>query len=117
MDLGEGVFPRALSLVPEKFGRKAMSNDCSRCVQSMCEEVPLVGLESTAENKLESMVCKGEPLSTSVKMGGRSALGLSTSPALMPPLTRRSSARCSLLRLLLAPSCTLMQYSFFLSVV
>jgi hypothetical protein len=35
-----------------------------------------VGLESKAGNKLEKMVCKVEPLSTLVKMGGRSALGV-----------------------------------------
>jgi hypothetical protein len=32
-------------------------------------------LESAAGHKLEKMVCKGEPLSTFGKMGGRSALG------------------------------------------
>jgi hypothetical protein len=38
--------------------------------------LPLVGLESTAGSKLEKMVCKGKPLSTLVKMGGRSALDI-----------------------------------------
>jgi hypothetical protein len=38
--------------------------------------VPLVGLKSAAGNKLEKMVFKGEPLSTLVKMCGRSALGV-----------------------------------------
>jgi hypothetical protein len=33
-------------------------------------------LESTAGNKLEKMVCKGDPLSTLVKVGGCSALGV-----------------------------------------
>jgi hypothetical protein len=35
-----------------------------------------VGLESAAGNKLEKMFCKGEPLSTMVKMGGRNAQGV-----------------------------------------
>jgi hypothetical protein len=70
------VFPRAISLVREKIGQKATSNDCARRVQSMYGGVPLVGLERTAGNKLEKMVCKGEPLSTFVKMGARCALGL-----------------------------------------
>jgi hypothetical protein len=38
--------------------------------------VPLVYLESAAENKLEKMVCKSETLCTFVKVGGRSALGV-----------------------------------------
>jgi hypothetical protein len=38
--------------------------------------VPLVGFESAYKNKLEKMICKGDPLSTLVKMGGRSALGV-----------------------------------------
>jgi hypothetical protein len=69
MDQGEGVFPRALSFVREKVGRKATSNDCARRVQSMYGGVTLVGLESAAGIKLKEMVCKGEPLSTLVKMG------------------------------------------------
>jgi hypothetical protein len=40
----------------------------------MCGGVPLVGLESTAGNKLEKTVCKANP--SMVKMGGRSALGV-----------------------------------------
>jgi hypothetical protein len=42
----------------------------------MYETVPLVGLESAAVNKLEKMLCKGDPLSTVVKVGGRSALAV-----------------------------------------
>jgi hypothetical protein len=38
--------------------------------------VPLGGLESAAGNKLVKMVCKGEHLSTLVKLGGCSALGV-----------------------------------------
>jgi hypothetical protein len=76
MDQWEGVFPRAFSLVREKFGRKATSNDCARRVQSMYGGVLLVELGSAAGNKLEKMVCQGDPLSTLVKMGGRCALGV-----------------------------------------
>jgi hypothetical protein len=76
MDQGEGAFSRAHSLVREKFGRKATSNDCARRVQSMYKGVPLGGLGSAAGNKLETMVYKGEPLSTLIKMGGRSAISI-----------------------------------------
>jgi hypothetical protein len=57
------------SLVRVKFGQKGTSNDCARRVQSMHGGVSLVGLESAAGNKLGKMVCKGEPLSTLIKMG------------------------------------------------
>jgi hypothetical protein len=73
---GKACFQELTPVAREKFGRKAMSNDCARCVQSMCRGVPLGGLESAAGNKLEKMVCKGEHLSTLVKMGGRTALGV-----------------------------------------
>jgi hypothetical protein len=85
MDQGEGVFPRAHALVSEKFGRKATSNDCTRRIQSMYGEVSLGGLESVAGNKLEKMVWRGEPLSTLVKMGGRSALGIDSITRFVAP--------------------------------
>jgi hypothetical protein len=59
-----------------KFGQKGPSNDCARRVQSMNRGVPLVGLESAAGNKLEKLVCKGETLSTLIKMDGHTALGV-----------------------------------------
>jgi hypothetical protein len=79
-----------------------------------------MGLESTAGNKLKIMVGKGDPLFSLVQ-GGRlqctrcCPFRFLASPALLPPVTRRPSA--CLLRSFLAPSCTLMSYSFFLSVV
>jgi hypothetical protein len=79
--------------------------------------VPLAGLESAAGNKLEKVACKGEPLSTLVKMGGHSAQGVFSITRCAAPVTRCPSACHSLLRLLLAPSCTLMYCSFFLLVV
>jgi hypothetical protein len=64
------------SFVREKFGRKATSNDRARRVQSMYGGMPLVGMGSAAGNKLKKMVCKDDPLSTLVKVGGRSALAV-----------------------------------------
>jgi hypothetical protein len=63
------------SLGRERFGRQAASNDRARRVESMYGGVPLVGLESAAITK-EKMGCKGDPLSTLVKMGSCSALGV-----------------------------------------
>jgi hypothetical protein len=60
---------------------------------------------------------QGDPLSTLVRVGGHSALCDVHVTRLLPPVTRRHSAYRSLLRSLLALSCTLMSYSFFLSVV
>jgi hypothetical protein len=77
-----------------------------------------VGLESAAGKKLEKMVCKGEPLSTLVNMGGHSALGVVLITRFVAPGHKAPfSLPQSVARLLLAPSCTLMFYSFFLSVV
>jgi hypothetical protein len=64
------------SLVREKLGQKAMSNDRARSVQSTCGGVSLVGLESVAGNKLKRVVCKGDPLSMLVKVGGHSPLAV-----------------------------------------
>jgi hypothetical protein len=77
-----------------------------------------VGLESAAGSKLKKMVCKGDPLSTFqlVKVGGRNALGVDYITRFVA-VTSCPSACCSLLCLLLAPSCAWMFYSSFLSVV
>jgi hypothetical protein len=64
------------SLVREKFGRKATSNNHARRVQSMYGRVPLVDLESAAGNKLEKMISMGYPMLTLVKVGCYSALGV-----------------------------------------
>jgi hypothetical protein len=114
---GEGVFTRALSLVGEKLRRKAMSSDHAQRFQCMYGGVPLVGLESAAGNKLEKVVCKGDPLSMLVKVGCLSVLGVVHFTRFVGPGHERPSACRSLLRSLLAPSCTLTSYSFFLSVV
>jgi hypothetical protein len=76
-----------------------------------------VGLESTAGNTLKKMVCKGDRLSTLVEVGGRSALAVVQVTHFVVPGHKAPSACRSLLRSLLAPSCTLMSYSLFLSVV
>jgi hypothetical protein len=49
---------------------KRLRSPCSK------QGVPLVELESAAGNKLEKMGFKGDSLSTLVKMGGRSAVGV-----------------------------------------
>jgi hypothetical protein len=74
MDQGEGVFPRALSLVREGGGERQRQTIALAVFSSMYGGVFLGGLESAAGNKLGKMVCEGKPLSTLVKMGGRSAL-------------------------------------------
>jgi hypothetical protein len=76
-----------------------------------------VGLESTAGKKLENMICKGDPLSTLVKMGSHSALGIVHITRFVAPGHEAPFSLPQSVCLLLAPSCTLMPYSFFLSVV
>jgi hypothetical protein len=66
-----------------------------------------VGLKSAAGNKLENMVCQGDPLSTLVKMGGRCALGVVHITCFIArgheaPFTK---GNCSALPPLAAPCC------------
>jgi hypothetical protein len=66
---------------------------------------------------MEKVVCKGDPLSTPGQIGGRSALVVVKGTCFVSPGHKRPSACRSLLQSLLAPSRTLMSYSFSLSVV
>jgi hypothetical protein len=75
-DRSEGRCVHKSSLVREKFWRKATSKDRTQRVRSMYGGAPLAGMESTAGNKLERMVCKGDPLSTLVKVSCRSVLNV-----------------------------------------
>jgi hypothetical protein len=103
------------SLVRKKFVRKA--NDSGRHVQSMYGWVPSMGLERAAGNKLEKVVFKGDPLSTLIKVGGRSAIAIVKFTCLIAPDYEAPFSLPQFVRSLLAPSCTLMSYSFSLPVV
>jgi hypothetical protein len=61
------------SLVREKFRRIRYNVKHSPCSK---HRFFLMGLESTAGNKLEKTVCKGAPLSTLAKVCGHTALGV-----------------------------------------
>jgi hypothetical protein len=65
----------------EQFGRKATSNDRRVNVRrSLCSKhvrrSVFYGLVITAGNKLEEMLCKGDPLTESVKVGERRVLAI-----------------------------------------